>query len=166
MTSPFVRPSKPVSAAALIGDGKGGFLIVKPWYRDYWLLPGGMVEPDESPHAGCEREVIEELGLRLPIGHALCVDYHTAANPHGEGLQFVFDGGVLSADLARSVHLQAAELTDWRFAPLDEALTLLSPRVARRIPACLRARAASQTFYLEDGAEAPPDMLHSPATTE
>jgi 8-oxo-dGTP diphosphatase len=37
-------PGVIVSAAALIGDGAGGVLVVKPNYRDHWTLPGGICE--------------------------------------------------------------------------------------------------------------------------
>ena len=40
--------SKVMGAAALIRDEAGNLLIVKPTYRDGWLLPGGMVEPEET----------------------------------------------------------------------------------------------------------------------
>ena len=46
-------PGVVVSAAALITDPAGRVLLVKPNYRDYWSLPGGICELGEPPHAGC-----------------------------------------------------------------------------------------------------------------
>ena len=48
---------KVMAAAALIQNDLGALLIVKPNYRDGWLLPGGMVELNESPKRACQREI-------------------------------------------------------------------------------------------------------------
>ncbi|MEU4170242.1 NUDIX domain-containing protein [Streptomyces sp. NPDC026665] len=51
----------------------GRALLVHPTYRkdDSWQLPGGVVEPGEHPHVTCRREIIEELGLDLPLSAVL-----------------------------------------------------------------------------------------------
>lgn len=59
-----------------------------------------MVERDESPRLACAREVWEEVGLALPIGPLLCVDYTARAGGVSEALQFVFWGGRLGAEEA------------------------------------------------------------------
>jgi 8-oxo-dGTP pyrophosphatase MutT (NUDIX family) len=33
----------------------------------FWVTPGGEMEPEETPLAAAERELFEELGLRLPL---------------------------------------------------------------------------------------------------
>lgn len=40
-----------VAAGVLIRDAAGRILLVKPTYKDGWEIPGGYVEPDESPAA-------------------------------------------------------------------------------------------------------------------
>lgn len=44
-----------------------------------WALPGGRLEPGETPETGALREVEEEIGLTLPAGHVLGLldDYPT-----------------------------------------------------------------------------------------
>jgi 8-oxo-dGTP diphosphatase len=36
-----------------------------------WEFPGGKVEPTESPTAALAREITEELGLQIAVGHHL-----------------------------------------------------------------------------------------------
>jgi 8-oxo-dGTP diphosphatase len=76
-------PGVILSAAALIGDGAGRILVVKPNYRDHWTLPGGICEFGEAPRAGCAREVAEELGIDQPVGGLLAIDWQPAQEMYG-----------------------------------------------------------------------------------
>ena len=61
------------SARVFLFDPRGDVLLIRfvaeldgaPFV--FWVTPGGEVEPGESDHAAAERELIEELGLRLPL---------------------------------------------------------------------------------------------------
>src|SRR3954452_22659213 len=93
-----------MAAGALFVDEAGRPLLVKPTYKDGWDLPGGYVEPGESPLAACRREVAEELGIFPTIGALLIVDW--APNEReGDKLLFVFDGGTLNDALLQSIRL-------------------------------------------------------------
>ena len=139
-----------VAAGALIRDPGGRVLAVKPNYRDYWTLPGGICEPGEAPHLGCGREVAEELGLDLQIGRLLTVDWQLAPPEYGTQarptMYFVFDGGVLPAE--REIVLQQEELDDYRFAATEDLAGLLAPPGLRRAQAALAALAAPGASYL------------------
>ncbi|MFE2306801.1 NUDIX domain-containing protein, partial [Streptomyces sp. NPDC059411] len=64
-------------AAVLYRDAAGRVLLVEPNYREGWALPGGTIESDEgeSPRAAARRESAEEIGLDLPLGRLLAVDW-------------------------------------------------------------------------------------------
>ena len=138
------------AAGALILDEAGRVLLVEPNYKDYWEIPGGLIEVGETPSQGCEREIAEELGLTRAPGRLLVVDW--APHPvHGDRVLFVFDGGVLTAPEIATIHLQAEELDSYEFLPPEQALDRLIPRLRRRVDAALLARAESRTLYLEHG---------------
>lgn len=132
-------PTLYATAAALITSPGGEVLLVKPNYRDHWSLPGGIVEAGEPPHAGCAREVLEELGIAVAVGPLLAIDWMA---PEGERprpvVAFLFDGGML-AD-ASAVVLQESELDEFRFVPRGDLGGFLPPRLALRVAAGLRAR--------------------------
>jgi 8-oxo-dGTP diphosphatase len=50
---------------ALIHDGDGHVLLVRPWYRRGWGLPGGMMKRREQSLDTLRREIHEELGVDI-----------------------------------------------------------------------------------------------------
>src|SRR5258707_14543061 len=94
MTEEFRVATPRVAAGVLIRDGSDRVLLVKPSYKAGWEIPGGYVEPGESPKQAARREVHEELGIDTPIGRLLVVDW--APHPdEGDKVLFIFDGGEL-----------------------------------------------------------------------
>lgn len=57
------RPRHSVSVAAVITDSAGRILVVQRRDTGTWEIPGGILELNESMHAGMRREVEEETGL-------------------------------------------------------------------------------------------------------
>jgi len=142
------------TAAALITDPAGLVLLVKPNYRDHWSLPGGVLEHGEPPHVGCAREVAEELGLTLPLGGLLTIDW---VAPEGDRARptvaFIFDGGVVADGSA--IVLQESELDAFEFVPPGLTADYLPPHTARRVAAALRGRATGAPVYLPQEADGP-----------
>jgi 8-oxo-dGTP diphosphatase len=143
-------PTVYVSVCVLITDPQDQVLIVKPNYRDYWAIPGGILDDGERPDQTAAREIAEELGLVIPIGDLLVYDW---APPHGARpkvmTNLIFDGGTLQDPSL--IRLQEDELDDFAFLPWDQAAERLPAETAGRIPAACRARKDQRTVYLPTG---------------
>ena len=80
------------SVAALIFDDRDRLLLVQQVDGGVWSVPGGMIEPDETPADAVVREVWEEAGLDVAIvrvatvlgGPAYIVRY-----PNGDETQYI-----------------------------------------------------------------------------
>lgn len=154
MTAPdytATLPTKRSAAAVAFNDGAGRVLLVEPTYKPYWEIPGGGIEADESPYAAAVREVNEELGLVVKPGRLLVVDWVPPRETRTEGLMFVFSGGVLSAAAVGLLRLPAEELRRWAWCGPAEVNERLSPLLARRVVAAVRAEETGSTVYLENG---------------
>lgn len=70
-----ILPTKRLIAHALFLDEQGRVLLLETSYKEDWELPGGVVEPGESPRVGGERECLEELGIEVAFGQPLIIDW-------------------------------------------------------------------------------------------
>ncbi len=135
------------AAGALITDTAGSILLVKPNYRDYWGLPGGMVDSGETPEDACARELKEELGLDQPAGRLLVIDWAPAYGRRPRPIvYFLFDAGVITDP--GQIRLQQDELEAWAFIPPRQAAGQLPAHTAARLPAAVTARNTGTTIYL------------------
>jgi 8-oxo-dGTP diphosphatase len=146
-------PRIPASAGALIFDGAGRLLILKPNYKKGWTLPGGQMDPGgESPWDTCRRETLEECGLQVTSGRLVCVDFLRPKPDRPGGVRFLFNCGTFGPGQLSAIRLQPEEIEDHRFAELSEASTLLSGPLRRRVSA---AAGADHCVYLEEGRPVP-----------
>ncbi len=143
-------PAKRMGSGALFFDAAGKILFVKPSYKEVWEIPGGVVELNESPRKGAEREIKEEIGLDKKISTLLCVDYQDPYDIKTESLMFIFDGGVLSEDEISSIKLDGKELVEFKFATTDEMKEVLNPVLLRRVEQAVLARDNKSCVYLEN----------------
>ncbi len=144
-------PRKWMGAGILFFNKEGKFIIVKPTYKDYWEIPGGCIDKDESPWNACKREVKEELGLDIDSARLLTVDYLANTDDKGDRLMFIFDGGLISETEVSNIVLQKEELSEYRFVSLEEAVEMLGNRLKVRIVPTVEARMSNSFFYLENG---------------
>jgi ADP-ribose pyrophosphatase YjhB (NUDIX family) len=145
-------PRKGSAASALIRDGRGRFVMVEPCYKATWEPPGGVLEEDESPLAGCRREVAEELGLDLSPGRLLVVDWVPRRGPWHDALLFIFDGGVLDDDQLAAIRLPPDELRAVHLVTLADVVDHVRPSGLRRLTVALDAvQQHTGPHYLEFG---------------
>ncbi|MFF6884227.1 NUDIX domain-containing protein [Streptomyces sp. NPDC012421] len=126
------------ASAALFRDTRGRVLVVEPNYRDHWALPGGTVGSDagETPRQGARRETAEEIGLDVPLGPLLAVDWS-----HGTGrppiVAYLYDGGVLAEERFAEIRLQEEELLSWKLIERSEVPAHLPGSLGLRVLAAL-----------------------------
>jgi ADP-ribose pyrophosphatase YjhB (NUDIX family) len=149
----FAQQARLLGAAALLlRDERQQVLLVQPRYKSVWHLPGGLMEADESPRQAARRETEEEIGLVVPVGRLLTVDYKSVTDTRPACLQFVFEGGILTAAQLEQITVQADEIAAWRLAPRELAVQLVQPGgPASRLARTLAALDTGTTAYLEDG---------------
>lgn len=124
-------------------------------------------EPEREFHAGIaarwprktvsggalirDAEVCEELGLDLPVGPALVIDWVPASGPWHDALHVVFDGGVLHPATIERIAPDPVEVRGFDFLPLTAASDRLRPSMARRLAAAQLALEGGETLYAEFG---------------
>jgi 8-oxo-dGTP diphosphatase len=138
-----------VAAGLLIQDRQGRVLLVRPTYKEGWDIPGGYVEPGESPAQAAAREVIEEIGATITPGRLLVVDW--APHPgEGDKLLFVFDGGVLTS--SAGLRPDGREIVDIQFQSVTDFDERMPGRLARRLRLAVHVNATSGSpVYAEHG---------------
>ncbi|UXY32186.1 NUDIX domain-containing protein [Streptomyces sp. HUAS TT20] len=123
----------------------------RPHLQNPWDIPGGAVETDESPRAGAHREIKEELGLDLPPGRFLAIDWTPPRPDRSEGIVLIYDGGHLTDEQLATIQLQPDELRAYALVPPHDIGDRVIPLLARRIHHSVHARTQHTTLYLEDG---------------
>lgn len=136
-----LQPPRVDAAGVLLRDGQGRVMLLSAPYKSHVDLPGGMVDPGETPPAAAVREVHEELGLTLrePL-RLLVADYLTGTQRRPHGYRFVFDGGMVGR--GHPLQLQAAEVDEVFWCDRWDVTRLLcfhAPMLQRRILAAMWA---------------------------
>ena len=105
-------PRRRASAVLLQGDN---ILMVRISYHGHtwWCLPGGTIEPNETPEETVVRELREELNLRVVYRERL----YEVPMPHEDGV----DVGILVDALADPL-LPGVDpaVTAWAWHPFDD----------------------------------------------
>ncbi|TDP96445.1 ADP-ribose pyrophosphatase YjhB (NUDIX family) [Labedaea rhizosphaerae] len=140
-----------MAAGVLFWCGTNRVLLVEPSYKPNWEIPGGAVEPDESPWTTAAREVAEELGWDRPLGRLLVVDYVRPQDSRPEGVVFVFDGGPLTDQDVGGLDFADGEIVSASLRTIEEARTKVKPLLADRLEAALAALAEGVTVLCEQG---------------
>lgn len=132
-----VLPKKRVIAHVLVRDTAGRVLLCRTGFKRDLELPGGVVEPNEDPLAAARREIREELGVDLPVGDVVAIDWLPPWQGWGDAIELLYDGGVHDPGLVDTLTPDGYEIlaADWYAA--DQIDGLVSPLNARRLPRVL-----------------------------
>ncbi|CAG7844513.1 Phosphatase NudJ [Pseudoclavibacter triregionum] len=109
---------------------RDGEILLAHWNergRSGWTLPGGGVEPGESPIEGAVREIWEETGYHARIDALLGIDSRIIpardrrARAPMQALRILYSASILSGELRAETDGSTDEA---RWYPLDEVPTL------------------------------------------
>ncbi|MDN5796699.1 MAG: NUDIX hydrolase [Intrasporangium sp.] len=114
-------PTKRVISQAVLRDEQGRVLLCELTYKREWDLPGGVVDPWESPATAVRRELREELGLDLPVRGLLVVNWMPPWRGWDDACQFVFDLGRHEQSLVAAMTFEATEITAVHWCTREEA---------------------------------------------
>ena len=150
----YVLPRVPASAGALLRDGDGRILILKPTYKSGWTVPGARSRRTGSrPGRGAGARWPRRPGSTVTSGRLACVDFLRPRAGPARAASGSCSTAASSTPTGRDrLVLQAEEISEARWVAPDEAVHLLSGPVGRRVA---RALAATGTVYLEDGRPVP-----------
>jgi len=96
--------------AVIIARARDGAVLVLSCYRKVWELPGGLIDPGESPRQAAERELVEEAGCQARATTWLgVVEVNDGATHHGAVFQCEVDDVP-----ARFENAETAGLARWR----------------------------------------------------
>jgi RimJ/RimL family protein N-acetyltransferase/8-oxo-dGTP pyrophosphatase MutT (NUDIX family) len=143
-------PTKRVIAQGLIRNDANEILLCELTYKKEWDLPGGVVDPHESPAHAVVREIQEELQVKVSPQSLRAVNWLPPWRGWDDAMLFVFDLGVDDDVMARA-RLEPREILALHWCDLDRVERHAAPYVTRMLR--LLAQESEGTAYLEDGAD-------------
>ena len=124
-------PRKVVAAGAVCTSSTGKMLIVFDRFLGHWTVPGGVVDPDESPAVAARRETWEESGLHVTVGDLLGVFHYTEP----DRLLMLYAATANGEPAPAPVHTH--EVSDAKWVAMEEALSTVNPRKAAELRSAL-----------------------------
>lgn len=146
-----VLPRKRLIAHALLTDPWNRVCLLETTFKDDWELPGGIVNPSESPRDGAVREIDEELSLRLEVGRVLVVDWLAPYLGWDDAVELIFDAGSLTAEQMDQIVPDPVEVRAVHWLAPDKAADKMAPFARGRLLASVACRVGGGTQYLERG---------------
>ncbi|HYO18578.1 MAG TPA: NUDIX hydrolase [Dermatophilaceae bacterium] len=143
-------PTKRVIAQGLIHNNAGEILLCELTYKKEWDLPGGVVDPHESPAHAVVREVREELQVEMSPQSLVAVNWLPSWRGWDDAMLLVFELGVDDQVIARA-RLEPRELRALHWCTLGEVERHAAAYVTRMLRR-LEPRTEGTT-YLEDGSD-------------
>lgn len=143
-------PRKRNIAQGIIRNEDGEILLCELAYKGEWDLPGGVVDPKESPAACLVREVTEELDATIGVEALVAVNWLPPWRGWDDAVLFLFDCGSVERTFTDDLTLLKREIkaVHW-VAPADLAQHV-APYTARMLEQALEGERAAYPMYLEN----------------
>jgi 8-oxo-dGTP pyrophosphatase MutT (NUDIX family) len=143
-------PTKRAISQGLVRNNADEILLCELTYKNEWDLPGGVVDPHESPAHAVIREIREELAVDVVPRSLLAVDWLPSWRGWDDAVLFVFDLGVDDDVIARA-RLEPRELRSLHWCTMEDVDRRAAPYVTRMLTRL--GQHPEGTAYLEDGSD-------------
>jgi ADP-ribose pyrophosphatase YjhB (NUDIX family) len=131
---------------------KNKLLILETPKSPEWHLPGGTLEPEESPLEELVREIKEDFALTIQPTKLLSVDYVSHCDSRGESLQLLFAAKDLTEEQITRIEICHRKVKNFRFVSPEIALQSLAKPVATRLSSTWKLKDFPEAgIYLENG---------------
>jgi len=109
----------------LFSKEKGGeeVLLIRrknPPFENMWALPGGFIDPGESPETAARRELLEETGIELPRLEQFYTFGEPGRDPRGPTISVAHRGRVNGPPDKRNQPRAGSDAADVRWFSLSE----------------------------------------------
>lgn len=145
-------PKKRVIAQGVLRTPDDDVLLCELVYKKDWDLPGGVVDPNESPAHCVVREVKEELGLDVTVQGLLAVNWLPPYRGWDDALLVLFDLGVVDRSFTEAAVFQRREIKGVHWSGVEVIAERVAPYTARMLAEVALGR-LEDTMYLENSDE-------------
>lgn len=134
----------------LVRDEAGRVMLCELSYKKFWDLPGGVVDPHESPATALVREIDEELGAKATVTALRVVSWLPPWRGWDDAMLYLFE---IELDrVATDFVLQRKEIAGIHLVALDDLDAHVAAYTAKVIRRAVTAIESGETgVYLEDG---------------
>lgn len=126
-------PTKRNIAQGIVRNEQGEILLCQLTYKKEWDLPGGVVDPHESPAACVVREISEELGLDLTVRGLLAVNWLPPWRGWDDAVLFLFDLGTVPQHAIDASKFLRREIMGAHWRSTTDAAAHIAPYTARML---------------------------------
>lgn len=143
-------PRKRNIAQGLLRNEEGEILLCQLTYKSEWDLPGGVVDPMESPAACVVREISEELGVAVGVEGLAAVNWLPPWRGWDDAVLFLYDLGTVDRDFADDLTLSRREIKAVHWVAPDTVGDHVAPYTARMLERVLDGGRTAYATYLEN----------------
>lgn len=143
-------PRKRNIAQGLLRNEDGEVLLCELAYKAEWDLPGGVVDPKESPAACVVREISEELGVAVGVEGLAAVNWLPPWRGWDDAVLLLFDLGRVERSFSEGLTLLRREIRAVHWVAPGDLAGHVAPYTARMLEQVLDGDGTAYPKYLEN----------------